>query len=586
MPAPKKTTRRPALLASATLLSLALGLVLPLTAGTAEAKPIRPGSRTGTGTTDSGSPSKATGTPRATSTPADSLDDADDVDDADDSPASSGTGKTGSGTSGKSLSKVGGLRLGAPGIQVQPGVGAPKLPEAELSANSWIVADAESGEVLASYNAHKELAPASTLKMLFADTLLGRWPGTQTHTVTNEDLAGIGAGSSLVGVKEKEEYTVRDLWLGVFLRSGNDAVHVLSAMNGGVDKTVADMNARAEELQALDTHVVSPDGYDAKGQVSSAYDLTLIARSGLQDPDFREYASTVRAQFPGATTKGKGGKKTRGTFEIQNTNRLLTGAGVDQYPGIAGVKNGNTTNAGATFTGVAERDGKVLLVTVMNPKKKELNRVYKETAALLDWGFAASGKVTPVGELVPPASQAAASASADPGASSAAVPAGDHAGAGDVAAAKQGEAGPLWIPLAIVGGVLVLLAGGGFLLHRRWPLPGTGARQEAPTANGSPTDGSEGSGSEASEGADKAADTAEEPKDGEDTAPAADSGKADATEAEAEATGTDAETDTDTSSAAAGTGKDEPAEDDDAAEARMPQQATAPRTTKDEDQPA
>ena len=104
----------------------------------------------------------------------------------------------------------------------------------------------------------------------------------------------MGAGSSLVGIKEGETYTVHDLWLGVFLRSGNDAVHVLSAMNGGVAKTVKEMNEHAEELQALDTHVVSPDGYDEPGQVSSAYDLTLFARSGLQKKDFREYCSTVR----------------------------------------------------------------------------------------------------------------------------------------------------------------------------------------------------------------------------------------------------------------------------------------------------
>lgn len=576
MPAPKKTTRRPALIASATLLSLALGLVLPLTAGTAEAKPIRPGARTGTGSTDAGSPAKARTTPGATSTPTNSPGDAED--DAD-GPAASAVGKPGSGTAGKSLSKVGGVRLGAPGIQVQPGVGAPKLPEAELSAKSWIVADAESGEVLASYNAHKELAPASTLKMLFADTLLGRWPATQTHKVTNEELAQVGAGSSLVGVKEDEEYTVRDLWLGVFLRSGNDAVHVLSAMNGGIDETVADMNAHAEELQALDTHVVSPDGYDAKGQVSSAYDLTLIARSGLQKPDFREYAATVRAQFPGATTKGKGGKKTRGSFEIQNTNRLLTGAGIDQYRGIAGVKNGNTTNAGSTFTGVAERDGKVLLVTVMNPEKKDLNQVYKETATLLDWGFAASGKVTPVGELVPPASQAAASASAEPDASAAAVPAGDQAGAGDAAAAESGEAGPLWIPLAIVGGVLVLLAGGGFLVHRRWPLPGTGARREAAPSDGSPAEGAD-TAEDAEKGA--AEDAVKEPKDGDDVT--AESG----VEKDEPVSG-DAGTPEEPADGAAGTGKDEPAKDaaeDAPAEARMPQQATAPRAAKDEDQPA
>src|SRR5690606_16575310 len=114
---------------------------------------------------------------------------------------------------------------------------------------------------------------------------------------------------------------------------------------------------------------------------------------------------TVRAKFPGETKKNKKGKKVRGSFEIQNTNRLLAGASdVPVYQGIAGVKNGNTTNAGATSTGVAERDGRVLLVTVLNPEKDESNEVYKETAKLFDWGFKAAGKVEPVGELVPPKS--------------------------------------------------------------------------------------------------------------------------------------------------------------------------------------
>ncbi|NEE25802.1 D-alanyl-D-alanine carboxypeptidase, partial [Streptomyces sp. SID7982] len=96
----------------------------------------------------------------------------------------------------------------------------------------------------------------------------------------------------------------------------------------------------------------------------SAYDLTLIARSGMQKKDFREYAATASADFPGEKKKGK----KRESFEISNTNRLITGdIGVDPYKGIAGVKNGYTTHAGNTFTGVAERNGKVLLVTVMNP---------------------------------------------------------------------------------------------------------------------------------------------------------------------------------------------------------------------------
>lgn len=367
------------------------------------------------------------------------------------------------------MSTVGGERLGTPGTQVDLGTGAPVLPK-DLTARSWIVADAESGDVLAAHNAHWRLAPASTLKMLFADTLLPKFNREEEHKVVPSDLAGIGAGSSMVGIKEDETYTVHDLWLGVFLRSGNDAVRVLSAMNDGLDQTVKDMNAHAEELQALDTNVVSPDGYDAKGQVSSAYDLTLIARSGLQKKDFREYCSTVRAEFPGETKKNKKGKTTRGAFEIQNTNRLLTGdTGLDVYEGIAGVKNGNTTNAGSTFTGVAERDGRVLLVTVMNPEKDEYNEVYKETARLFDWGFQAADKVTPVGELVPPRSADTGSgaqqgATASPAASGAA---GDQ----PMAVGASGGSSGMGVALGIAGGVLALVAGGAFLVNRRWPLP-------------------------------------------------------------------------------------------------------------------
>lgn len=274
------------------------------------------------------------------------------------------------------------------GPHVRPAAEAPRVPR--VSALSWLVADADSGEVLAAYNAHRRLPPASTLKSLFALTVLPTLPGGIRHTVREEELAGIGPGSSLVGVAEGRTYQVADLWRGVFLSSGNDAVRVLAALNGGWRSTAARMQTKARSLGALDTRVVSPDGYDTPGQVSSAYDLAVFGRAGLRNAEFARYCGTAEARFP-----GRGGW----SYEIRNTNRLLTGAdGVDRYPGVIGVKNGYTSHAGNTLIAAARRGERTLVVTVMNPRAGGF-AVYEEAGELLDWGFGAAGRVEPVGSL-------------------------------------------------------------------------------------------------------------------------------------------------------------------------------------------
>ncbi|EGX55914.1 D-alanyl-D-alanine carboxypeptidase, partial [Streptomyces zinciresistens K42] len=268
------------------------------------------------------------------------------------------------------------------GTQVRPRAGAPLPPR--VSALSWLVADADSGQVLASYEAHRKLPPASTLKTLFALTLLPTLPAGVPHTVSARELSGIGAGSSLVGVAEGRTYRIADLWRGVFLSSGNDAVRVLASLNGGWRATADRMQDKARALGALDTRVMSPDGYDTPGQVSSAFDLAVFGRAGLRNADFARYSSTASAQFPGG-----GGL----SFGIRNTNRLLTGAdGLAPYPGAIGVKNGYTSAAGNTLVAAARRGGRTLVVTVLNPQAGGGLAVYEEAGRLLDWGVRRGGR--------------------------------------------------------------------------------------------------------------------------------------------------------------------------------------------------
>lgn len=333
------------------------------------------------------------------------------------------------------------------------GAAAPALPE-QVSALSWVVADASTGDVLASKDAHRHLPPASTLKTLFALTVLPHLPSQQLHTVTSADLDGLGEGSSQVGVTVGRAYRVDDLWRGVFLRSGGDAVHVLASMNGGWQKTTAEMRERAVQLGAKDTHVMSPDGYDTPGQYSSAFDLAVFGRTGLADPAFARYCSTSVAEFPGGRDKsGRAGAP----YEIQNTNRLLSGTqDVSPYPGLIGVKNGYTTEAGNTLIAAAHRGGHTLIVTAMNPQ----GAVYEDARALLDWGFAAAGKVRPVGSLRPPVTTAAADSAAGPA----------HAPPGAPLVTDHHsvirKSSPL-VSVAVIGALFVSLSASLWLLRRR-----------------------------------------------------------------------------------------------------------------------
>jgi D-alanyl-D-alanine carboxypeptidase (penicillin-binding protein 5/6) len=176
------------------------------------------------------------------------------------------------------------------------------------------------------------------------------------------------------------------------LNSGNDAANVLARVGGGpggVPGTIEAMNAEARRLGAYDTHAVTPSGLDGPGQATSVYDLALIARACFAREDFRRYNATLRAQIPAQPPK-----TTRG-FQIQNDNQLLL-----QYPGALGGKTGFTDLARHTYVGMAERNGRRLVVTILSAETRPM-RSWQQGAALLDWGFSLP-RDGAVGRLVGP----------------------------------------------------------------------------------------------------------------------------------------------------------------------------------------
>jgi len=260
-------------------------------------------------------------------------------------------------------------------------------PLPRLSAAAYLVADLETGDVLAAKDVHGRHRPASTLKVLTALTLLPELDPAATYTAVHDDAAVDG---SKVGIVPDATYSVHNLFEGLLLMSGNDAANALANAAGGVPEAVAAMNATAKELGALDTKAVNPSGLDEPGQVTSAHDLAVITRAALERPDFRTYVTTVRSAFPGKMPR-RG--KPRATFEIYNSNKLL-----HRYDGAIGVKNGWTSKARGTYVGAATRGDRTLVAVVLKTTKRP---AWEETADLLDWGFR-NASVTPVGKLAEP----------------------------------------------------------------------------------------------------------------------------------------------------------------------------------------
>ena len=341
---------------------------------------------------------------------------------------------------------IGGPRLASTGLitDLPPGVPAPPA----IRDESWLLADLDTGQVIAAKAPHARLLPASTLKTLTALTLIPKLSPVRTVKASAADAQVDG---TRVGIVPGLTYTVHQLFQAMLMASGNDAAHALADAAGGQVSTLVAMNANAAYLGAHDTVAKTTSGLDAPGETSSAYDLALIGRAALQLPAFRTYVTTKQADFPGRVDPKT---KKRALYKINNHNKLLY-----NYPGTIGVKNGYTIAAEHTFISAVRRGGKTYLLTEMHG----LDASWHEQAAMYDWAFAHGSSARPVGELVAPGSSTAApSATATTAPSDAAS---TPAGPGDNAAAAAVPSSALlprsvspWVGLAGLAAALLLVA--------------------------------------------------------------------------------------------------------------------------------
>lgn len=235
------------------------------------------------------------------------------------------------------------------------------------SAKAAILINADTGEVIYEQNPKEKLPMASTTKIMTALLLCENGDMEKQITVTAEMVRVEG---SSMGLLAGDKVSFKALLYGMLLASGNDAANVTAyALGGTVNGFVKMMNEKAESLGLNNTHFETPSGLDGDEHYTTAEDLANLARVCMQNPIFKEAASSKSA------TLEYGNPPYRRT--LTNHNKLLK-----TFEGAIGVKTGFTKKAGRCLVSAAERDGKrVIAVTLKDPND------WADHTALLNYGL-------------------------------------------------------------------------------------------------------------------------------------------------------------------------------------------------------
>jgi D-alanyl-D-alanine carboxypeptidase (penicillin-binding protein 5/6) len=241
-----------------------------------------------------------------------------------------------------------------------------------VDATSWVVWSVGDDAELGSFNPDTQRAPASITKLMTAILVAERAALSNTVVISaTADAAPLG----YVGqpdVRQGEVWTVRDLMVNILVQSGNDAAVALAEhVSGNLPAFIALMNEKAAALGMTRTVFVNPHGLDTAGHLSTARDLIFLGRAGLAHPEILRLSRIKAISFD------PGGRP----MELTATNRDL---GV--FPGLYGLKTGDTLAAGQTFLSYTEGQDDRYLVLVLGSRNRR-----QMTRELIAWGQTALG---------------------------------------------------------------------------------------------------------------------------------------------------------------------------------------------------
>lgn len=247
-----------------------------------------------------------------------------------------------------------------------------------IYAESGILVDLDTQEILYSKNIDKQLYPASITKVMTTLVAIESSSPEEPVTFSQHALDSIEWDSSNIGCRLNETLTMEQCWYAMMLNSANEVCcGVAEHISGSIEAFVEKMNQKAAELGCTNTHFSNPNGLPDETHYTTAHDMALIANAAYQNETFRQVFSTRQYEIPPTPQYTE-------TRYLYNHHKMIQPDTEYYYEGCLGGKTGYTETALNTLVTIASRNGKNLLCVTMRTQGRQ---VYTDTASLFDYGF-------------------------------------------------------------------------------------------------------------------------------------------------------------------------------------------------------